>query len=118
MFHSWPNKMDDLTGSRRSMDHVRDPSTIRVSFRQVSPGLSFSFFAPDVLQRSGGQVQVEVPRHLWLSDMWVLSVFGAVCDKFNTQPVQLERSLGLIHPLPLNLPRLTIPFPLLTTTLY
>ena len=42
--------------------------------------------------------------HPCLSGMWVLFVFGAVWDKFNTQPVQLEHSRGLIQPLPLHLP--------------
>ena len=34
--------------------------------------------------------------------MWVLRVFGAVWDKFNTQPVQLECAFSLVHPLPLH----------------
>jgi len=88
MFHSWPDKMDDLAGSRRSMDHVRDSSTVWVYFRQVSLGLSSSFFAPNVSRRSKGQVRAEVAMRAWrLSYVWVLSVFGAICDKFNTQPV-------------------------------
>lgn len=57
-------------------------------------------------QGSGGDSGVRAP---WLSDMWVLTVFGAVCDKFNTQPVQVEHSLFI--PFPSTSPDSLPPFP-------
>jgi len=63
MFHSWPDKMDDPTGSRRGMDHVRDPSTIWVFLRQASPGPSSNLFALNVPQRSRGQVEIPELGH-------------------------------------------------------
>ena len=84
----------------------------------TSLGFSSVRFPPPAFSRRVNlittRVMGSVLRHRGLSGMWVLWVFGAVLEKFNTQPVQLAHSFSLVHPLPL-LPPLALPSPLQTT---
>lgn len=99
MFHSWPDKVGDLAGSRR-MDHVRDPSSVFIFFRWFPLGSPPAFSRRVRLRGAGARCKLGVGACFALRYVGPLRVWRCLG--------QVQRSTSStrtqIHPLPLHLP--------------